>query len=112
MLLHEIGLIVREYEEEVLFDVEAPEHWYEVEYRNNNTVILYEIDEYHFNGDEVGEIETSTVYDEIESFNCTLKEFTNFVIQFFETKLLYRNHSYPQEAYVYDKIIIRGIKND
>ena len=112
MLFTNVLAVVGEMEREVLFDVEAPEHWYEVEYRNNNTVILYEIDEYHFNGDEVGEIETSTVYDEIESFNCTLKEFTNFVIQFFETKLLYRNHSYPQEAYVYDKIIIRGIKND
>ena len=112
MLLHEIGLIVREHEEEVLFDVEASEHWYEVEF-NNNKVTLYEIDEYHFNGDEWGEIKTSTVYDELETFyNYSLKDFTNFVIQFFETKMLYREHSYPQEAYVYDKIIIRSIKND
>lgn len=112
MLLDEIGSIVREHEEEVLFDVEAPAHWYEVEFKNNK-VTLYEIDEYHFNGDEWGEIETSTVYDELETFyNCSLKDFTNFVIQFFETKMLYREHSYPQEAYVYDKIIIRSIKND
>ena len=103
--------VIQNIEEEVLFDVEAPVHWYEIEF-NDNELIIYEVDEYHFDGDEWGEIKTSTVYDELKTFDCSLKDFTNFVIQFFENKLQYRTHSYPQEAYICDKIIIRRIKND
>ena len=103
--------VIQNMEEEVLFDVEAPEHWYEIEYVNNH-LIIYEIDEYHYNGDEWGEIRTSTNQTAIKEFECSLKEFANFVIQFFETKILYLRASYPQEAYISEKIIIRGIKND
>ena len=111
MMFNEVRSIVKQYEEELLFDVEAPAHWYEIEY-NNGTVTIYEINEYHFNGDEYGEVETSTEYEEIDYFICTLKDFTNFVIQFFQAKAFYREHSYPQEDYVLDKIIIRGVKYD
>lgn len=51
-MLNQVQSIIEEYEEEVLFDVEAPEHWYEIEFCNNNQMIIYEIDEYKFDGEE------------------------------------------------------------
>lgn len=98
-MLNEIITNVKEYEEEILFDVEAPEHWYEVEFKKDE-VILYEVDEYHYNGDEWGEIKTSTTSNEINNWKCTLEEFTNFVIQFFKWNKEYKN-----------LIIIKEIKN-
>ena len=103
--------VIRNIEEEVLFDVEAPEHWYEIEFKDNK-LIVYEIDEYHFNGDEWGEIEIRTNTTEIEEYECSLVEFTNFVIQFYQHQMSYIRTSYPQEAYINNKIIIRGVKND
>lgn len=111
-MLNQVQSIIEEYEEEVLFDVEAPEHWYEIEFCNNNQMIIYEIDEYKFDGEEQGEIETSLINTEVESIPCTLKQFTNFVIQFYQTQLLYMRASYPQEAYILEKVIIRGVKYD
>ena len=57
MLFTNVLAIVEEMEKEVLFDVEAPAHWYEVNYENEQ-LIIYEIDEYHNNGGEWGEIIT------------------------------------------------------
>lgn len=103
--------VIQNIEEEVLFDVEAPAHWYEIEF-NDDELIIYEIDEYHFDGDEWGTIETKANITEIKRFECSLIEFTNFVIQFYENQILYMETSYPQEAYITNKITIRGVKND
>ena len=103
--------VIQNIEEEVLFDVEAPAHWYEIKF-NNDELIIYEVDEYHFDGDEWGTIETKTNTTEIERFECSLVEFTNFVIQYYDNRILYMEASYPQEAYITNKIVIRGVKND
>ena len=103
--------VIQNIEEEVLFDVEAPAHWYEIKF-NNDELIIYEVDEYHFDGDEWGAIETKTNTTEIERFECSLVEFTNFVIQYYDNRILYMEASYPQEAYITNKIVIRGVKND
>ena len=103
--------VIQNIEEEVLFDVEAPAHWYEIKF-NNDELIIYEVDEYHFDRDEWGKIETKTNTTEIERFKCSLIEFTNFVIQYYDNRILYMEASYPQEAYITNKIIIRGVKND
>lgn len=103
--------VIRDIEEKALFDVEAPMHWYEIEFKDDE-LIIYEIDEYHFDGDEWGTIDSKEIQTSIKEFECSLKEFTNFVIQFYQNKLLYMRTSYPQEAYILEKIIIRGVKND
>lgn len=103
--------VIQNIEEEVLFDVEAPAHWYEIEF-NNNELIIYEVDEYYFDGDEWGTIETKTNTTEIKRFECSLIEFTNFVIQFYDNQISYMKTSYPQKAYIADKIVIKGVKND
>ena len=63
--------VIQNIEEEVLFDVESPAHWYEIKF-NNDELIIYEIDEYDFDGDEWGTIETKTNTTEIERFKCSL----------------------------------------
>lgn len=103
--------VIQNIEEEVLFDVEAPAYWYEIEF-NNDELIIYEVDEYHFDGDEWGTIETKTNTTEIKKFECSLIEFTNFVIQFYDNQISYMKTSYPQKAYIADKIVIKGVKND
>ena len=103
--------VIQNIEEEVLFDVEAPAYWYEIEF-NNDELIIYEVDEYHFDGDEWGTIETKTNTTEIKRFECSLIEFTNFVIQFYDNQISYMKTSYPQKAYIADKIVIKGVKND
>ena len=103
--------VIQNTEEEVLFDVEAPAYWYEIEF-NNDELIIYEVDEYHFDGDEWGTIETKTNTTEIKKFECSLIEFTNFVIQFYDNQISYMKTSYPQKAYIADKIVIKGVKND
>lgn len=103
MTFNNVINVVREYEEEVLFDVEAPDHWYSITYENNK-LKLSEVDEYHQNGDEWGEIITKTNVYKIEEYKCTLEEYLKFVIRFFNAKMLYRQHEYPSENYVVEKI--------
>ncbi len=102
-VFYDVVKSVTEYEEDILFDVEAPSHWYCVTY-DNDKIILQEIDEYHYNGDEWGEICTKTNVCKIDEFECTLTEYVNFVIRFFNEKMLYVQHEYPQRNYVLTKI--------
>lgn len=108
MLLNEIGSSVRKYEEEVLFNTEAHEHWYEVEFKDNR-VIIYEVNKYYAYELEEGEIECSRTFEEIDTFKCSIEDFTNFVINFYREKAQYESYSYPQEAYVYELINIRNV---
>lgn len=105
-IFHEVIKCVTEYEEEILFDVEAPQHWYEIVYENNKLKIL-EIDEYHFNGEEWGEIDSKHNVNVIEEFSCEIIEYINFIIRFFKAKALYVQHEYPQKNYVLTKINIQ-----
>ena len=59
-----------------------------------------------FNTDEWGEICTKTNVCKIDEFECTLTEYVNFVIRFFNEKMLYVQHEYPQRNYVLTKIDI------
>lgn len=109
-IFNDVIKVVKEYEEEVLFDVEAQYYWYSITYENNK-LKLSEIDEYHENGDEWGEIITKTNVYKIKEYECTLKEYLKFVIRFFNAKILYRQHKYPSKNYGMEKINVM-IQND
>lgn len=107
MLFTNVLAVVGEIEKEVLFDVEAPAHWYEVTYENEQ-LIIYEIDEYHENGDEWGEMITKCNQYKIESINCSIEEYLKFVVRFFKQKIMYIEYKYPEKNHYIMKIDIRG----
>lgn len=107
MLFTNVLEIVGEIEREVLFDVEAPTHWYEVNYENNQ-LIIYEIDEYYENSDVWGEMTTKFNREKIETINCSIEEYLKFVIHFFRQKIIYIEHKYPAKNHYIMKILIRG----
>ena len=109
MLINDVLQKVKEIEEEVLFDVEAPSHYYDINYENGK-IILRENDEYHFNGDEWGEIEVKTNTYIIGEFDCTIEEYINFIICFYKKKLIYQEHQYPSDIDVITKISIKRYK--
>lgn len=102
-MFYEIINTVKQIEEDVVFDVEAPSHWYAITYENNKLILL-EIDEYHFNGDEWGEVEVKINKSKIKEINCTLEEYLKLVIRFFKAKMIYKEHQYPTDNYVIEKI--------
>ena len=109
-MFYDVINTVKEIEENVTYDVEAPSHWYAISYENNK-LKLSEIDEYHENGDEWGEMITKTNVCKIKEYECTLEEYLKFVIRFFNAKMLYEQHEYPSKNYVVKKIDV-VIQND
>lgn len=110
MIINDVLKIIDKMENEVLFDVEAPAHWYLIEYDwDNSNLVIYEIDEYSYNGDEWGEIIVKHNKTKIESIRLTNRMYTDFLIQFFKRKIEYIKYEYPTS---YGNILKIDIKGD
>lgn len=110
MIFHDVINVIREYEKDILFDVEAPSHWYNIAYKDNK-LIIQEVDDYQYDGDEWGEIYTKSNVSQIHEIECTLEEYLQFVIHFFYQKIEYIQYEYPSKNYILTKIeIMEAIK--
>ena len=107
MLLTNVLAVVEEIEEEVLFDVEAITHWYEVSYEDKQ-LIIYEIDKYHENCNKWGKIIAKCNQQKIETIDCSIEEYLKFVIHFFKQKIMYIEYKYPANKHSIMKIDIRN----
>lgn len=52
----------------------------------------------------MGGIEVKTNKSKIKEINCTLEEYLKLVIRFFKAKMIYKEHQYPTDNYVIEKI--------
>lgn len=101
---------INEYEENLMYNTECNSYYYLIDYKNK-TLIINEVDEYEFDGDEWGEIETKINIIKIKEIECNEIEFINFLIRFYNTRETYIKFEYPENMNVITKIMInRWIK--
>lgn len=110
-MIYKVLKAIQEAEKELLFDIEANGHHYDIDYINNELVISI-VDSYTFY-DEYDDICTKTNKETISTIKCSIEAFTNFVIKFYNAKIdiIRSDYSYfvYENGYVIPKININQI---
>lgn len=108
-MIYKILKLVNTIEENLNYDVEAKSHSYCIKY-DNNALSLYLINSYSFY-DECNEPSHKDSIEKVDVFKCSIKEYAQFLIRFYEAKLELAKYDYSQyeNGYLLNKISIYQI---
>lgn len=110
-MIYKILKTIQKIEEELLFDVEANGHHYDIDYINGELVLSI-INSYTFY-DECDDICTKSNKETISTIKCSIEAFTNLVIKIYDAKIdiIRSDYSYfvYENGYVIPKININQI---
>ncbi len=110
-MIYKVLKTIQEAEKELLFDVEANGHHYDIDYINDKLVISI-VDSYTFY-DECNNICTKSNKEAISTIKCPIEAFINLVIKIYDAKIdiIRSDYSYfvYENGYVIPKININQV---
>lgn len=96
---------IKEYEEDLRYDIEAPSHHYLLNFVNGK-VLIFVVNVYYEDGDNWGEIETISNSSKIDEIKISIEDYLKFVIRFYDDLIEYEKYEYPSENWILKKIEI------
>ena len=108
-MIYKILKLVDTIESNLDYDVEANSHSYCIKYENN-AISLYIVNSYSFY-DECNEAIHKDNIEKVDVFDCSIEEYCQFLIRFYEAKLELEKYDYSQyeNGYLLNKISIYQI---